>query len=455
MMTALNIGRESRLGWVLMVAAGILMFFSLGYWGGIPRGASDTGFFLQALLLLVIIGGFGLAGWHLLLRPLPAGARAPAPYTLPVGLRQRLALLMTGGIVSTVLGAVWDEQWHREYGIPFGEDFFWRPHIMIYFGFGAAILSGSYALWLINRDMRGSFQQRFRANPLLGLLILNAAFMLYALPADPIWHWTIGEDLSAWSVPHLILLASLAMTQLLAIALHGPPAGAKGWRTLLQPRRHDLLPIVGLAGLSMGLYQILLIDWDLLIVGLTPASLGLYRPEWLLAACLTGVVALVGAVATRSLKCVGAATALGLLALAMRWGMIQVLGADNLQWVAWVAALLPLFAIDLYAWACMRRGQSMSWGGAALSLILASVPNALIIRELYQPEPSSLLSYALAVITVSLCASWFTHQVATALERQPAQEERPAKASLPLSLGFSGGLFVFLLFFVATATPPI
>ena len=51
---------------------------------------------------------------------------------------------------------------------------------------------------------------------MVGLLILNAAFLLYALPADPVWHLIFGEDITAWSVPHLILLISFVLTQLLA-----------------------------------------------------------------------------------------------------------------------------------------------------------------------------------------------------------------------------------------------
>ena len=444
-----------NLPWAAIAIAAAISLLSLGYWGGIPTGASESQFWTQIALLVAIIAGFALAGWHLLLRPLPAGVRKPTRHHLPIATRQRIALLLTGGIVSTAIGALWDEQWHRNYGIPFGEDFFWRPHILIYFGFAAAILAGCYALYILNRDLRGSFQQRFRANPLVGLLILNAAFMLYALPADPVWHWIIGEDLTAWSMPHLILLASLCMTQLLAVALHCSTVPADAWRNITRMRRSDLLPIVGMAAVSLGQLQILLIDWDGSLMGVTPEMLGLYRPEWLMAANLLGVMALVGIIATRSLRLVGAATAAGLVALAGRWTVIQLLGAHNLQVAAWVVALLPLVAIDMVAWICARSGQNMTWRGAAIAMILASIPNAIVIRAIYPMEQVGILPYAVAVIAVCAAVCWVVDKIASAMASQPAPQETTAPLAVRLSLGFSGGLAVFVAFFILTATPPV
>ena len=425
-----------NLPWAAIAIAAAVCLLSLGYWGGVPTGASEAQYWTQLALLVAIIAGFALAGWHFLLRPMPAGVRKPARHELPVTTRQRIALLLTGGIVSTAIGALWDEQWHRNYGIPFGEDFFWRPHILIYFGFGAAILAGCYALYILNRDLRGSFQQRFRANPLVGLLILNAAFMLYALPADPVWHLIIGDDLTAWSLPHLILLASLVMTQLLAVALHCSTIPVDAWRNVTQLRRSDLLPIVGMAAVSLGQLQILLIDWDSSLMGVTPEMLGLYRPEWLMAANMLAVMAVVGMIATRSLRLVGAATAAGLLALAVRWTVIQLLEAHNLQVVAWLAALLPLVAIDIHAWICARSGQSLTWRGTAMAMILASIPNAVVIRAIYPMEPVGILPYAAAVIAVCVGACWLSDKIASAMGRQPT----PAGSDRAAGRAFVAGI---------------
>ena len=441
--------------WSLFGGASVIALVALGYWGGIPYGTSESAWWLQVALLTLIVVAFALVGWHLLLRPLPAGVRAPARHDLPVKTRQGLALLLTGGIVALVFGALWDELWHRLYGIPFGEDFFWRPHILIYCGFVAAIAAGFWALRILNRDLRGSFQQRFRANPLLGLLILNAAFMLYALPADPIWHAIIGEDLTAWSVPHLILLLSVVLTQMLALALHCSTLPKLAWRNLLQLRGRDILPLVGLTALLMQLLQLMLIDWDAWLTGIDPAMLGLYRPEWLLAACLVGCAALAGIVAVRVTRCIGAATAVGLLALAARWSFIQALDAQVLQIVACVAALLPLLAIDIYAHICAHRQKGMTWQGAALALILSMLPNALVIRGLYPLQPGDNLAYGLAVVIVAGFAAWISSQIAAALSDEAAPAAKPERLRLRASLGFGGGVAVFLLLFIATATPPV
>ena len=41
----------------------------------------------------------------------------------------------------------------------------------------------------------------------------------YSMPCRqiPLWHWVFGEDITAWSIPHLILLTSFILTQLLAL----------------------------------------------------------------------------------------------------------------------------------------------------------------------------------------------------------------------------------------------
>ena len=106
---------------------------------------------------------------------------------------------------------------------------------MMYFGFAYRDHRGFWALLYLNRHLRGNFQQRFRSNTVVGLLILNAAFLFYALPADPLWHWIFGEDIAAWSIPHLILLASSILTQLLALDLHASTWRRSRWRGHIPP----------------------------------------------------------------------------------------------------------------------------------------------------------------------------------------------------------------------------
>ena len=192
-----------------------------------PAGAQAGAFWAQIGLFFVVICIFVALFWHLLLRPLAPKLRQPALDSLSLRQRGTLVLLLGSGSWAIVIGAFWDELWHRVYGIPFGEDFFWRPHLLMYFGFASAIGLGFWGLYYLNRHLRGNFQQRFRSNIIISLLILNAAFMLYVLPADPFWHWTFGEDLTAWSIPHLILLLSFLLTFVAdSVHLHlGAPTG--------------------------------------------------------------------------------------------------------------------------------------------------------------------------------------------------------------------------------------
>ena len=446
-----------RLGWTLAAIAGALAFIAFCVWGGIPAGANLGVFWLQASLFFLVICAFVLAFWHLLVRPLASNLREPQKTALPSRTRATLALVLASGGAAIYIGAFWDEIWHRLYGIPFGEDLFWRPHLLMYFGFATAIGCGFWALLYLNRHLRGNFQQRFRSNPIVGLLILNAAFLLYALPADPLWHWIFGEDITAWSVPHLILLTSFILTQLLALVLHASTGRRPEWRVLFGLKPRDSLSLLILAGITLLWLQLLLIDWDATLAGIRLEWLGLYRPEWLLAANLLACVAFTGALATRVLRCAGAATAVGLIALFIRLGLIELFQTDLLQFVAWVSALLPLLAIDIWVYYCYAiRKMEPDWRGMAAAVIVAMAANAFVIRSLYNLEDQDNLAYAAAIIVTGLGMSWLANRVADAMLRQPAaaSSER-ARIKPRLSFGIMAAFAAFALVFIVTASPPI
>ena len=330
----------------------------------------------------------------------------------------------------------------------------------MYFGFATTIVTGFWALYYLNRQLRGNFQQRFRSNIIVSLLILNAAFLLYALPADPFWHLTFGEDLTAWSIPHLVLLLSFVLTLLLAIFVQVSTLGQRNWSIIVNLTAADALALVMLAAMLLIWLQLMLIDWDATLTGIRLEWLGLYRPEWLLAANLLASVTFGGVIATRLLRCAGAATAVGLLALAIRYTMIQLFDAEMLQYVAWVAALLPLLAIDIWAFysSVVRRAEP-EWRGTAFAVIAAMAINALVIRSLYRLEDSDNLAYALAIIVTGIGMSWLSHRVADAmLRRLPPEADEPSesKAMKPeISFGIIGAFVAFIIIFIVTATPPV
>lgn len=449
-----------RLPWILAAIAGIVVFIAFTAWGDIPAEANLGLFWLQASLFCLVIFAFALVFWHLLIRPLAPNLRQPQSEALTARAREALALILASGGVAIFVGGVWDEMWHRRYGIPFGEDLFWRPHLLMYFGFATSMITGFWALHYLNRNLRGNFQQRFRSIPLVGLLILNAAFLLYALPADPLWHWIFGEDITAWSIPHLILLTSFVLTQLLALVMLSSTFRRSEWRVISRLPLRDGLALVIVAGIQLLWIQLLLIDWDAALAGISPASLGLYRPEWLLAANLVACVTCTGVIATRVLRCVGAATAAGLLALVIRVGLIQLFDADMLQFVAWLAVLLPLLAIDIWAFYCSKISQrEPDWRGTAGAVILAMAINLPVIQSLYRFDSIDALPYMAAVIVTGLGMSWLANRVAGSMLRQreaivPASSERQ-RIQPAHSLGIAAAFFAFILFFIATASPPV
>ena len=411
-------------------------------------------------LFFLVICAFVLAFWHLLIRPLAPNLRQPQTVELTLRARETLALILASGGIAIFIGGVWDEIWHRSYGIPFGEDLFWRPHLLMYFGFATATVSGFWALLYLNRHLRGNFQQRFRSNTAVGLLILNAAFLLYALPADPLWHWIFGEDITAWSIPHLILLTSFVLTQVLALALHTSTCWRREWRVIFRLRLSEGLSLVILAAIQLLWLQLMLIDWDATLAGLSSEWIGSYRPEWLLAANLLACAVFTGVLATRALRCAGAATAAGLLALVLRVAAIELFDAEKLQYVAWVAALLPLLAIDIWAYYCSAiRVREPDWRGTALAVIAAMAINALVIRSLYNLNDSDNLAYAAAVIVTGLGMSWFANRVAEALLRQreaTAAATSEVKSIKPaVSFGILAAFLAFIFFFIVTASPPV
>ena len=459
-MTGITTALQNRLGWILSAIAGAAVFAAFSVWGGIPAETNAGLFWLQAGLFFVVICAFVLALWHLLIRPLAPRLRQPQIVPLRVRARETIALVLASGGVAIVVGGLWDELWHRSFGIPFGEDLLWRPHLLMYFGFATAIVTGIWSLIYLNRNLRGNFQQRFRSNYLVGLLILNAAFLLYALPADPLWHWIFGEDITAWSVPHLILLASFVLTQLLALVFHVSTQWRQKWRNIVNLRLGDGLSLLILASILLLWLQLMLIDWDATLAGLRLEWLGLYRPEWLLAANLLACVTFTGVIGTRLMRCAGAATTAGLLALAIRYGLIQLFEAEMLQYVAWIAALLPLLAIDIWAYYCSAMKKSEpDWRGTAVVVIAAMALNAPVIRSLYQWEGSDNLAYGLAVIVTGIGMSWLSHRLADAMLRRVLVEADDVAESraLPakLTFGVAGAFMAFILVFIVTASPPM
>lgn len=442
---------------LILSAIAIIVCINFVAWGGVPRGEAVPVFWIGVGLLILICAGFGWLTWHLLFRQLPAGHRLPAATSAPASIRLLIATLLGIASLYLVVGGFWDEVWHRQYGLPFGDDFFWRPHIMMYFCFGAVMLLGMYSLYQLMRAGQGTFQQRFRANPILGLVVLVAAFLFFALPADPIWHSIYGEDLSAWSIPHLLLFFAFASVMLLAVALQLSTIPVQNWRGVWRLGLSDLIPLLMIASIVLTMGQLMLTEWDNM-TRLTPLMQS--RPEWLLPAIIVGLVAGVGTLINHALRCVGAATVSVLLALGTRLLLIRLFETNIMSADGWLLMIAPALLLDLwYAFRLRQSDRRLLWLGgalaAALGTLVISYPLAESLYPVFQVQNMPLM--VIIIVLTSIGTSWLGTQIGDYLATANKFVES-APITVPVRAVSIGGLLAsmaLIVVLVVTATPPI
>ncbi|MCA9897276.1 MAG: hypothetical protein KC433_03755 [Anaerolineales bacterium] len=444
-------------GW-LMGVLGAALFVALAAWGGVPHGVSTAVFLGGVLVLLLVIGGLGVAGWHLLKRPLPPGHKLPAIQSLPAAIRQLLAFLLVTSGFAWIVGGFWDEVWHRTYGVPFGEDFFWRPHMLIYYSIGSATLLAAGSFYYLLKHGRGTWQQRFRANPLLGLLVLLGSFMAFAIPADPVWHFIYGEDLTAWSIPHIVLIFSFVGVLLLAIATHTSGTALGRWGWLWRMPRADWLVIFAVSLILNTLLQGMTTDWE-------GASLSVLqsRPEWLLPATLVAIALFCGTLTAHSLRRVWAATTVGLVALLVRQILRLSFAYEAITINAWLCTLAPLLAVDVWLAVGLWRERPSGWFTIGLAGLvgLAAVTFPLINQFYAYPTiaADNLPIMLLTCMIAALGAAWVGQTVGDyfAAENKQVGGETAVSPSYIryLSPIIAALALIFVAFFIATAAPPV
>ncbi len=217
--------------------------------------------------LATLAGAFLSAGWWLFFSPLPGSAGASASRTSPRA-RQWVSVLVLASGVLFITGARWDELWHRKFG-GFGDDFLWPPHLLMYVGLGLnaifAVAGLAAAAGLARRNpavdglSEGSrwmgIRRQVRAEPMIGLLGLTAMSQMASIPSDLLWHEIIGPDLTAWSVPHLLLALTTAGVLWAGVGLSR--ASARVWRG-----RADIVTVCLIAASQVSMMQIGTTEWD-------------------------------------------------------------------------------------------------------------------------------------------------------------------------------------------------
>ncbi len=435
----------------------VVALLAIVYWGGIPA-VNQMGFALgvaSVILVLAIIGGLA---WHLLVRPIP---KAPRQTRMFSALQHRLiAWVLLLNSACLIVGAFWDEVWHRRYGLPFGEDFFWRPHLMMYFGMLLTIALAFYGLLTLNRTVRGTFQQRFRANPSAGLLVLTGLFWVYALPADPVWHALYGVDLTAWSLPHVMIAFSFIMIAVLSSTLYIISQASTDWRTLRALRLGDWIPLSALVFSMMILMQLLTTEWE----GVQTLPLVLNRPDWLLPLVLVVGSTFTATLATRSLKMIGASSLVLVGAWALRVGMIALFDAPDVSAGGWVASAVPAVVMDVIAlgwFARYKQPLALMPHVIILSVLhlVSILPLTLMLYPVMNPTAGFFIGSVIAIPLGTLWAVW----VGGALGDQIAQQKRVTETTaqeaenwVRVLMPIAGvAMLVFGVWFILTATPPV
>ncbi|MFN8530385.1 MAG: hypothetical protein U0670_17425 [Anaerolineae bacterium] len=452
------------LPFILIMAVGITLAYSL--WGGVPTADKMPLFIAGIVVLFAVLGAVFVAGWHLLVRPLPKGRTVSQANALPAQGRLLLGVLITVAAFSNVIGSAWDDVWHHKYGVPFGEDFFWPPHILIYTFLGAISLVAFLGLLMLMRSGKGTLQQRFRANPIVGLLILVGAFQLFSVPADPIWHSLYGVEIGAWSVPHIVLLWSSLGSMFLAPLLILSTMPPRPWSSIFKLTAKDLLVLITFAFMSGLILILLTTEWDG-IENLSAASVANLqsRPEWILTTTLVMFGTFFATMGIRTTRRVGAATFIGLVTLGIRVLLLSLL-QYTVELTPFAALITRVICVGVdvsYALSFAIRKAPASWwmsGIGALVGMLVTLPftGQWLVWPVYDARnlPGVLIVGLLAACFAAFAAQYLGDRIAVgSVQTAPEPEQRQERRIMTLLAPAAFALLIAVtIAWMVTAPPP-
>jgi hypothetical protein len=460
------------------------LFVLLTLLAGLPPAETAGAFAVGVLSLLGVTVGLGALAWHWLIRPLPAGLQPAQAIAIAPTTRSLIALFLTLGTVGIGIAASWDEMWHSFYGIPFGEDFWWRPHLLMYFSFGTVLVVGGWSWWVLMMRSRGTLQQRFRGNGLLGFGVLTGLFAVYALAADPIWHAIYGVDITPWSLPHLMLLVLTVLMALMATGYHKTLQAPRAWQVGFRGMTwREVMILAVMAGSVIDFALIFTVEWyiagsspvaaqEVLRLGGTPEAVTLAAggqtdnlstllrvatyPDGLLFAFIGGIAGLFGVLSLHLTRIIGAATLTALMALGMRVLLEASFdGAGNGLLTLYPIAL-SMVALDvLYA---VRRGgviptalfTTLAGGVAVTGITGALLP---LVLPFMGQSPDLYFGRLLASLVSVGAGVWLAQVIGRQLEGTPAVAQTTSGTRWDALV--YGGFGAFVVWFIVTAPPPV
>jgi hypothetical protein len=332
-------------------------------------------------VLGTLLFAFGALVWWLYFSRLGDPTAPPGRSRLSPQAQRVLAGLILLSGVSFTTGARWDELWHRMYG-GFADDFLWPPHLMIYGSLGLNSAFAGLGLTLAARGS-GGIRDRFRANPLVGLLGLLAAYQLASIPSDLLWHKIIGPDISAWSLPHFLLMITASAVLLIGVALILSNGSPRPWRIGGRPGWSDAATLVLIVTSTLALLQFGVTEWEW--SGSFDLILG--RPVWVYPLVVVAVGAIEAHLILFSLRRVGAATVAAIAAVALQAAFIAF-ARSALPPGPTLAShlLLVLPALVLDSWYAIKLSRATATSplvaGALIYGVVASLEICLLVRLL-------------------------------------------------------------------------
>lgn len=406
--------KNQRARTFVLIIGIVIVLAAMAYWGGTTRPGPL--FWTGVLLLAATLPALGALIWWLLYSPMPV--ELPAARTgLPAAGRQLIAIAMTISSLLFLVGGLWDESWHRHYGLETVlDDFFWRPHQLIYISLGLTAAFGFAGLLVVLRRP-GSIRHRFRSEPTLALLAIVALYLTIAAPIDALWHEIYGLDLSGWSLPHIVMLVGVTLVMMSAVLLQISLVHRRPWRGLRRMKPGEWLAVLLLSTTAVIFMLVVLTDWENARLPDTHSgfvSAFWSRPDWLLPVVILATAAFFGTTAQRALRRAGAATLVGLLVFGIR-GLVSLIFSLTdpgleMNFVSQVAILPPLIALDLWMAFARQKDSEAARNGAVAAAVAAglaiTIPLLPAFLSYFQPDLPMFLGALVFGLPVALWFGW-------------------------------------------------